>query len=138
VEQEHLINTATIIGRDREHFTGVGPLLGLEGNWTIGCGYSFFVAGDAGVMYGNSKVRVTNVEVFDTTTNFSHLKDFQRNPQFFVDAALGLSWTYCFCSNTQLTLFLGLEHHTFFNQNHFCNYGDLNLDGGTFSASLEF
>ena len=49
---------------------------------------------------------------------------------------LELRWKTCFCKNSFLILQLGLEHHRYFNHNQFCGYGDLSLDGVSFSAAI--
>lgn len=130
--------TTNFLNHNQEKFTGVGPLVGLEGIWNLGCGFGLYACGDVGVLYGEIKTKFDESEVFDTGSSFTRLSNHQRIPQYFAEAGFGIRWRSSFCGCMQLILQLGLEHHSFFNQNHLCSYGDLSLDGGNFSATLEF
>lgn len=127
--------TASAHGKNR--LLGTGPLIGIEGDWNLGCGFSLYANASFAVLYGHFHVRLKESEEFVDGANFSHIK---RNPhacQAVVDAGLGVRWQTSFCGNI-VWLQLGLEHHRYFNQNRMGEYGDLCLDGANFSAGIAY
>lgn len=77
-------------------------------------------------------------EISSSTTTYCEDKDKHCACQAAVDAAVGLQWITCLCENKYLEFKLGLEHHRIFDYNQFGGYGDLCLDGATFSAAFLF
>ena len=125
-------------GRNHEKFSGLGPLLGIEADWNIGCGFQLYANASTSWLYGKFHVRLNEVDNFEYLDNFCHIsKNLDANLANF-DAGLGVRWETCFCGDIQLMLQLGFEHHQYFNYNRIGDYGDLCFDGVNFSAGIEF
>jgi hypothetical protein len=124
----------------KEKFWGVGPYIGIGADWNLGSGFSIFGSIDVGILYGNFKITVDDIQTMGseadpgTFCNRRHV----RACQAFVDAAVGIQWERCLTDSMALILRLGAEHHRYFNHNQIGGYGDLCLDGGVFSAGLRF
>jgi hypothetical protein len=113
-------------------------LLGLEADWKVGCGFSFYVSGAVSWLYGKHKTKFSEtIETCDTSSFCSIHGHIDANIAA-ADAAFGIRWQKCICGNKALLLQLGLEHHRYFDYNRFCNYGDLSFDGVNFSAAVTF
>lgn len=135
-----VIETRTI--NDRQKYWGVGPLLGVQGDWDIGCGFGFYGAAAAGLLYGDYEVHLDNKDTFSTpiskqivSVNRRHLHAFDYN----IDLALGISWQTLICNLYELRMKLGVEQHQYFNQNRLCaGREDISFTGGVFSFDLGF
>lgn len=124
---------------NKEKFFGVGPLIGLEADWNIGCNFSLYASADVSWLYGNFHVRLAEADVFLDAANFSKIKKHLNASLAGADAAIGVRWQTCICKNTQLFLQLGLEHHRYFDYNRIGDCcGDLSFDGVNFSAAVKF
>jgi hypothetical protein len=139
----HFISTVngvatTADGEFREDFWGIGPLFGLEGDWGLGCGFSFYGNASFATLFGRFHVRSDNTQVFTTGRNVNHLRKRPFAFQAVLDTGFGLRWRKCFCCDKLLLLQLGLEQHTYFNHNRFCGYGDLGLYGITFGVGIVY
>lgn len=121
----------------KERFLGIGPVIGLEGDWNLGCGFSVYANISAAVLYGRFHVRSHESDKFDGGEDSCDVHRRLSACQGVVDAGLGIRWLTCFCSN-EVWFQLGLEHHSYFNQNRLGCYGDLCLDGANFSAGFAF
>lgn len=125
--------------RSKQHFDGVGPLLGFAAQWNLGCGFGLYLCADVGNLFGNYRVQTRVRNSFDINNQTLFARRYrQQNCQFFFDAYIGVSSTICLCGDLLMTFALGLEQHTFFNHNNINGCGDLNLQGCTFSAGLEY
>ncbi len=122
----------------KQHFKGVGGLVGVEGNWDFGCGFNLFANGDVGCMYGRYNTKLFTSELTGSTTFITDHSRRQQACQFFIDATFGLRWKVCLCDNIKLTFQLGVEQHTFFNHNYIGDNGNLSLYGGTAGLNLEY
>ncbi len=135
-------NPETSFGTVRQDFSGVGPIFGVELDWTLGCGFSLYGDIAGSVLFGRFHVHSNNTQEFDTGTNIDHLVKNTQGNQFVLDLGFGIRWETsiqtCFCCDKVLVLELGVEEHRFFNHNQFGGYGDLSLDGVSFGAALEF
>lgn len=122
--------------KDKEKFIGIGPELGIKGEWFLGCGFSCFGSVDAAILYGhfNGRSHILGNEFFCEC----HEKHHDAACQTVADAAIGLKWEQCICYNMLLSFQLSLEHHQYFNHNHITDTGDLCLDGGAFAIGLRF
>ena len=125
-------------GHLKEHFWGVGPELGIEGDWDVGCGFSLYGDVSVSILYGTFHVRSDQTDVFTSVTNINHLRKHTQACQTVLDVGFGVRWQTCFCNGIILGLQLGLEDHRYFNLNQFCGYGDLSLDGVSFGVCLGF
>lgn len=118
---------------DHQHFKGIGPILGLYGDWMSACGLGLYGEGTFGVLYGNYKVKFNDSNVFSApiSTQSSnlinqHLHRFNAN----IDLALGIFWKRCICKNIAIRLNLGYEFHEYYNLSHLgANRGDLSFNG---------
>lgn len=132
--------TETRALRDRQKYWGVGPILGLHGDWDLGCGFGIYGTAAAAVLYGKYKVRFEDADVMTppiskeiASLNRRDLHRFDGN----IDLAIGIRWQTCITDALQLSMKLGFEHHQYFNQSHLgTNRGDLSFDGLVFSIGL--
>jgi hypothetical protein len=129
--------SATSSAHSRQRFLGIGPLIGIEGEWDLSCGFSLYANAAVAVLYGHFHVRSKESDIFEDGAEFCSERRRLEACQTVVDAGLGVRWLTCLCGYTAW-LQLGLEHHSYFNQNRFGDYGDLSLDGANFSAGIAF
>ncbi len=129
-----------LFGTDnKQKFKGVGPLIGLEVDLQVACGFSFYVNGDVSWLYGSNHVRLTNstatIDVFD----FCNIKNKTNSTLMTADASFGIRWQRCFCADKQFVLQLGYEHHRYFD---FSRIGgkccDLSFDGLSLGVGIGF
>lgn len=136
--------TETFVTADRHkksEFWGVGPQLGLEFDWALGCGLGFYGNISAGVLYGNFHIKSREKDTFTNPTETFSCKNHHdcEACEAVADAELGFSWKQCvFCNKVNLEIRLGWEHHQYFDHNKFGGYGDLCLDGAVISLRLGF
>ena len=123
---------------NKERFRGIGPLLGLEANWNMGCNFSLYANASISWLYGKFHVRQTEFEDVVGASNFCEVEKHLNGTQAIADVGLGIRWQTCFCMNTQLIIQLGLEHHRYFDHNRIGCYGDLSFDGLNLGAGLAF
>lgn len=124
-------------GSAKNDFSGVGPLLGIEGEWGFGCGWSLYGDVAFGVLYGKFRNHSHSFDEFDTGTNINFLRNHTESCQSFLDTGFGVRWKTCLC-NRVVVMQLGVETTRYFNQNQFCGYGDLSLDGVNFGIGTQF
>lgn len=124
--------------RNKERFSGIGPVLGVWADFNVWCDFSVYANGSISWLYGDFNIRLNE---FDETVDTVDSCSVKRNPDGSLAAAdigVGIRWERCFCSDKRLILQLGLEHHRYFDYNRFDCYGDLSFDGLNFSAGFEF
>lgn len=124
--------------RKKQDFFGVGPLIGLEADWAMGCGFSFYINGAFSWLYGKFKVKLHDSNVYSDIISYCSVSKHLDANVAAADAGLGIRWQTCLCKNMQLLLQLGLEHHRYYDFNRIRNCGDLSFDGVNFSAAVEF
>ena len=161
--QAPTLTTTAYTLSERSDFDGIGPQIGLKGDWDIGCGFSLYGNAAGSLVFGSYDAKLrssgqnTSVlgldDVDDNSFTFkSKSRDRLCDPV--VDLGLGVSYqkSLCYCGHeASLMLKLGWEHHQWFNHNKMqadgsasfygqagSNYGDLCLDGATLSAALFF
>ncbi len=124
----------------KQKFYGIGPTIGINADYSLGCGFSLYGSVGAGMLYGNFKINVHDFETIPDPTDDGAccVNKSIHACQAFIDLALGVEWEHCFCNNMELTTRLGVEHHRYFNQNRIGGYGDLIFDGVTLSFGLKF
>ncbi len=123
---------------DKETFIGVGPLLGFEAEFHFTPSWSFYGSIDAALLYGHFLVKFGDQSAFALST-----ASFKANQSFDTcqtadDATLGIRCRCSLGNALELLLQAGLEHHRVFNFNQIGDYGDLSLDGASFSLGLIF
>jgi hypothetical protein len=138
----HFVNTVNGVGTTskasiKEDFWGIGPLVGIDGDWGIGCGFSFYGDISFALLYGKFHVQSNKTEVLTSAINNDDTRSHLQAIQAVIDAGLGLRYRTCVCS-LPVVMQLGLEHHQYFNHNQFCGYGDLYLDGVTFGVGIAY
>ena len=116
---------------------GVGPLIGVNGDWKLGCGFSIYANASVAVLYGNFRMHFNQSEQFVDGADSCEIKRKTQACQAVADLGFGVAWETCICEKI-VWLQLGLEHHRYFNQNRFGEYGDLCLDGVNLGAGFAF
>lgn len=123
---------------NKQRFSGIGPIIGLEGDFNILCGFSFYAGASISCLYGTFDVLLSDCSQSINMIDSFRIKKNLDASLAVGDASLGIRWKNCFCNNMKLILQLGLEHHRYFDYNRIGNYGDLSFDGVNFSVGLEF
>lgn len=123
--------------RNKEEFLGLGPLIGVDGEWGVGCGLSIYANAAISWMYGRFHVNFKDISETIDATNISHIKNRLDASLASADAGIGVRWRTDFY-NYHWILQVGLEHHRYFDYNRFNQYGDLSFDGVNFSAAVVF
>lgn len=124
--------------KNHEKFTGIGPLLGIEADWPIGCGFKLYASAATSWLYGKFRVRQDEFDRFAYLDDFARISKNLDTDLANFDAGFGIRWETCFCGDWHLALQLGLEHHQYFNYNRLGEYGDLSFDGANFSVAIGF
>ena len=124
--------------KNKENFEGIGPLIGLEADWDIGCNFSLYASGSVSWLYGNFHITRHEYDKFVHAISSCKERKHLDASLAAADAAVGIRWQTCFCTDMQLILQLGLEHHRYFDYNRLGDYGDLSFDGVNFSAGIGF
>lgn len=122
----------------KQDFSGIGPLFGIGANLNLACGLSLYADVAGSVLYGNYRANSKKADLFLGAGSLSRFKQHLHACQAVFDAAFGISWETCFYNELQLIFRLGVEHHCYFDHNRMGDYGNLNLDGGSFSATVIF
>jgi hypothetical protein len=123
---------------NKSKFSGIGPLIGVEADWNLGCGVSVYANAAVGGLYGRFHLHLKQSDEFLGGADCCDVTQHSHSCHGVFDAGLGVRWATCLCNDMELLVQLGLEHHTYFNQNQFGNYGDLCLGGLTLGAGLSF
>lgn len=123
---------------NKEKFIGIGPLMGLEIDWGIGCGFELFFDASIAWLYGEFNVHLTDLVVSADVFDICKIKQRLNASLGCADVELGVRWRTCFCNQLNLVLQLAFEHHRYFDYNRLGGYGDLSFDGVNFSAGIEF
>lgn len=127
---------------DEQKYWGVGPLLALQGDWELNCGFGLYGAVGASLLYGHYDIHFNDSDVFTggvTKELFSNNKKKLNAFDFNIDLAIGLTWHTELCNRYDLDFRLGFEQHQYFNQNRLCvGRGDVSFTGGVFSVELGF
>ncbi len=124
---------------DKERFWGVGPELGLEANWCMGCNFSLYAMVDVVSYYGDIKTKHNDTDTFTRTATVSNITSKDWFNDIGTDGSFGLRydqlWTQCDYSVT-LMLKLGIEQHRIYDFSNLGSDGTLSLDGGIFAVGL--
>lgn len=124
--------------KDKQHFWGVGPEVGFEATYDLGCGWGVYGGIAGALMYGNSDFKATDTTALVLSRNTCENTRDHCVCQYAFDGELGFRWTRHFCDETRhLTLQAGWEQHTLFDFNQIGD-GDLNLYGLVISASFQW
>ncbi len=137
-----IVSNATLSNRqDSEKFWGIGPELGIEANWFLGCHLSLFASFDVVTYYG--EVKSTN---FDTDvigqTQVAILHGRRKHPfnDIGTDGAVGIRYdrAWCVASEVLLMIKAGVEQHRIYDFSNLGSDGTLSLDGAFFEIGLGY
>lgn len=133
-------NTVITDKNDKERFWGIGPELGVEANWYLGCDFSVYGNFDFVTYYGGVKSKNYDVDIFPTTVSISNGKHNHCFSTIGTDMAIGLRWDkrWCVASEVLLMLKLGLEQHRIYDFSELGSDGTLSFDGGIFEVGLGY
>lgn len=156
VQYNNFFDTATDLSLDstielKNNLWGVGPKIGLDSAYKLGCGFSFVGDFSLALLYGNLSTSVTSVineiggaYIDSSFKEHNHL--LQPNIQLF----LGLNWDSAICKNFPVTIGVGYEVQYFWNTWHIRNsrrqdwisqdvgFSDLMFNGLTIKLFLGF
>lgn len=132
-------NTVFIEMDDRESFRGVGPLLGIEADWQIGCGLSLYGRLDFVTYYGNVKGSNFDTDTFTSTVSVCNGSKHGCFNSVGTDLALGVRWEKCMtcsCYDMNFMVNLCLEQHRIYDFSDLGSDGTLSLDGAVIGAGV--
>lgn len=129
----------SLFGTDNQQkFRGIGPLVGIEADVKIACGFSLYVNGAVSWLYGRNNARLTNSTATIDVVDFCRIKNRINSTLLAADASFGVRWQTCFCKNKQFYVQLGYEHHRYFDYNQIGKCGDLSFDGVQLGLGIGF
>lgn len=138
----------------KRNFAGVGPQIGCDLSWDLGCGWNLFGKAAGAILYARPKYDFgskfgfdsSNSDIASASSHNNHYRDHDGHLVYNTSLGFGFGWNTWLCDNSYLVgLKLGWEHNLYFNQNGFlrpgnCSegHGDLALYGLTAAISLDF
>ncbi len=133
-------STVTTDKNDKERFWGVGPELGVEADWYLGCNWSIYASFDFVTYYGQVKTTVSNTDTFTSTVSISNGTIRHRFNCIATDGSIGIRWDKAWpvASEVLLTFKLGVEQHRIYDFSNLGSDGTLSMDGANFAASLGY
>jgi hypothetical protein len=137
--QAGIPSTETRLLNDVQNYSGVGPILGLWGDFDLGCGFGLYGSATVGLLYGDHKLTFNDTSIGTIATTSSFQRKHLHTCNWNADLAIGIVWRTDICDGYTVAFNLGFEHHQYFNQSHLgVSRGDLMLDGVVFGANLSF
>lgn len=152
--QGNLANAAKLREKFNNHYRGGGLLAGLDTQWGLGMGWSFYGNADIALIYGTQRLRDKQTKVSTTGTSqlFNRIHDNWTTVRTMIDLAFGLRWDHLFCDDAyRIRLELGWEQHLlpgFSRDLNFVddvtpgkfvyNQGDLAVSGLALQARFDF
>lgn len=127
---------------EKEDFWGVGPQLGLEANWYLGCSFSIYGSFDVVTYYGKVKGQNSDTDLFPSTVNTIIVSNSTKRRCFSnigTDGAIGIRWDTAWHGCNYDVLFMlkaGLEQHRIYDFSNLGSDGTLSLDGANFGAGI--
>lgn len=134
--------------RMKNKYWGIGPKVGLIGEWEIAWGFSLCAKGAATLLFGQFYLH-QDEDTLGTKEKLLGLHDIFHSSAPIVEESAGLRWQHLFSGRlNRLSLELAWDQLLFFSQNqllrfldqaHFAsNQGDLSIAGVQFDARLDF
>jgi len=136
VKYTHTLGPITV--RKTNNFWGVGPRVGIDTNWAVGCGFSVISRAGTSLLCGqadcdyHAAIKTSTPQVDVQPDHEGNVVDFPAENPFNVaesikprsedrvrpcaDLMLGLSWETCYCQNTYVRVSLGYEVQYWWNQ----------------------
>lgn len=110
----------------KSDFEGVGPRIGVNGEYSLGCGISLYGYSAASLLWGmqdiqtKEKYQLVRQLGADTSSSYYFLKqkDQEGSCRAMTDLAIGFSWNYLCCQRV-LQLKFGYEQHMVFSESTF-------------------
>lgn len=127
---------------DKEDFWGVGPQLGLNADWYLGCNLSLYGSFAVVTYYGDVKSKNCDTDTFTRTVSVCNGRKKHCFNDVGTDAAIGIRWdesSKCFSGcDVNFMVKLGLEQHRIYDFSNLGSDGTLSLDGGIFAVGITF
>jgi hypothetical protein len=134
----------------KNDYWGVGPRLGLDSQWWLGAGFSFYGKAAFSLIYGPYSIK--QEEKAETLSKKLVFHREMHIARAITDLGLYFAWDHMFFDNSyHFGVMGGWEQHLFFEQNQLfrfldplfqgsllSNQGDLTLQGWTLSARIDF
>jgi len=133
-------NTVFADMNDKEDFWGIGPELGIEGNWYMGCNFSLYGTFDVVSYYGEVKTENFDTDTFTITVSANNSKK-KYAFNTIGTATIGFRWDKTWSQCNYDVLFMlkaGLEQHRIYDFSNLGKDGTLSLDGAVFGAGIGF
>ncbi len=134
-------NTVFTRKHDKEDFWGIGPELGVEADWHIGCNFSIYASIDVVTYYGEVKGKNFDTDTFTSTVSVCNGKNKHCFDSLATDGAIGIRWDKswdCYCYAIDFMAKLGAEQHRIYDFSDLGSDGTLSLDGGIFEIGIGF
>lgn len=133
-------STVTTVKNDTEHTWGIGPELGVEANWYLGCKWSIYGSFDVVSYYGHTETKIHNTDTFTATVSTSDGINKRCFNAIGTDASLGIRWDQAWpvASEVLLTIKLGVEQHRIYDFSDLGSDGTLSLDGANLALSVGY
>jgi hypothetical protein len=133
-------STVSTVKDDKERTWGVGPELGVEADWYMGCNWSLYGVFDVVSYYGKVKTEIYNTDTFTATVSIADgtiKRDFNV---IGTDIAIGIRYdkAWSVASEVLMTIKLGAEQHRIYDFSNLGTDGTLSLDGGILALSLGY
>ncbi len=140
-----------IDGHSHNRFRGIGLRGGLDTQWGLGSGWSFFGDIALSLIYGTHRIH-SHQDTDPGDVRIQHIHNSWNIVRPMLDLALGLRWDHLFsCDAYRIRFQLGWEQHTFFGFEKDLNFvnplfpgkytfnqGDLGLSGLSFQVRFDF
>lgn len=124
--------------RSHSKYFGIGPRLGLEGEWRTICDLSLYGNVAVSALFGHLSSKFEEADIAPEAVDACEVHRSQDFCQAVTDFGLGVRWRYCACSGFKTLVQIGFEHHQFYKQNKICDCGDLCFDGVVASLVIGF
>lgn len=135
-----------ISGRFKSKFWGIGPKIGMLGEWELGYGFSLFGNLHTAALYGQFKTKSDLVAIATAgrvgagpalvgSNSGGHISDEFYRLRMMAYTAIGLEWSRCFWDWFNFSMHIGFEGQYWWQQMEFLNFnetapsGDLSLTG---------
>jgi len=126
---------------DSEKFWGVGPQIGLDAIWNIGCDFSLYGGIAVVTYYGDANGKHRNTDTFASSASVCRGKKEHCFNNIGTDLSLGIRWdksVQCGCRCFDFFVKLGAEQHRIYDFSNLGSDGTLSLDGGVLTAGVNY
>lgn len=117
---ENFLNTDTLLGlnatvNQKNNLWCVGPKIGVDSAYKLGCGFSIIGDLSAAFLYGKLATAVTTQIIEADVEEVSVLRDTKRHILPHFQLLLGLNWDTCFSKRFPLSIGVGYEVQYFWH-----------------------